>query len=338
MPDRVRVAVICGGSSSEREISLQSGRAMFKHLDPVRHEGKLIDLNDLLIGGSYPIERVVREFDVAFLALHGPGGEDGSLQGMLDLFGFPYTGSGVLASALAMNKPMAKRFYREAGLPVAREIVFSMVEVGKSSAAKASHQVQSKLGWPAVVKADSEGSTKGVQIVKDASAFEAAWSDAASYRSGVLVEEYIKGREFTVPIVGGSEPQALPLIEIVPKAGEFFTYEAKYSPGGSEEIVPAALDPGTTRSLQELGLRAHQVLGCWGLSRTDILVRDDGQPFVIETNTLPGMTEASLYPKAVLAAGWTLTQLVSALVDAAFERAELTGRFYAVPRMNRTLP
>lgn len=323
MPDLKRVAVICGGTSSEREISLQSGKAMFGQLDPSRFAAQMVDLADILSGGAYPIERLVREFDVAFLALHGPGGEDGRLQGMLDLYGFPYTGSGVLASALAMDKAMAKKVYRDAGIPVAREIAFSRVDVCRTSSQEAANRVQSELGFPAVVKADNQGSTKGVQIARDPAQFEEAWGDAVAYASGVLVEEYVKGREFTIPVLGGSEPEAFPVVEIVPKAGSFFTYEAKYAPGGSDEIVPAQIDGPTSRLLADLGVRAHRALGCWGVSRTDVLLPEDGQPIVLETNTLPGMTEASLLPKSVRAAGWTLGQLAASLIDWAFERAEL---------------
>ncbi len=331
MPDRMRVAVICGGTSSEREISLKSGQAMLGQLDPGRFLAELVDLADILARRKWPIEKLVEKFDVAFLALHGQGGEDGRLQGMLELFEMPYTGSGVLASALAMDKSMAKKVYRDAGLPVAREVVFSAVEAAAVASTEAADRVMAELGYPVVVKADSQGSTRGVQLVRDRAAFESAWGDALSFRGGILIEEFVKGREFTVPVLGGSEPQAFPVIEIVPKAAEFFTYEAKYSPGGSEEIVPARIDAPSARALADLGLRAHLALGCWGVSRTDIFIREDGQPSLIETNTLPGMTAASLLPKAVLAAGWTLPQLAASLIDWALERAALAARPEATP-------
>ena len=331
MPDRMRVAVICGGTSSEREISLKSGQAMLGQFDPGRFLAELVDLADILARRKWPIEKLVEEFDVAFLALHGQGGEDGRLQGMLELFEMPYTGSGVLASALAMDKSMAKKVYRDAGLPVAREVVFSAVEAAAVASTEAADRVMAELGYPVVVKADSQGSTRGVQLVRDRAAFESAWGDALSFRGGILIEEFVKGREFTVPVLGGSEPQAFPVIEIVPKAAEFFTYEAKYSPGGSEEIVPARIDAPSARALADLGLRAHLALGCWGVSRTDIFIREDGQPSLIETNTLPGMTAASLLPKAVLAAGWTLPQLAASLIDWALERAALAARPEATP-------
>ncbi|MBM3266934.1 MAG: D-alanine--D-alanine ligase [Candidatus Sericytochromatia bacterium] len=320
MTDRLRVAVLYGGNSSEREISLASGEVVFKHLDPAKFAARLVDLRELLPGGTVDLAEFARATDVAFIALHGPGGEDGRLQGLLELYGVPYTGSGVLASALAMEKSVAKAIYRQAGLPVARDLVFAAHEVRAMAASSAVARVGAELGWPAVVKADNQGSTRGVQIARSPEEFGAAWEEAAHYGSAVLVEEFVAGREFTVPVLGGAAPEAFPVVEIVPKAAEFFTYEAKYAPGGSDEIVPARIGAELTRRLQDLGVAAHTALGCWGVSRTDVLVSEDRGPVLLETNTIPGMTEGSLLPKSVKAAGWTFAQFAEKLIDWALER------------------
>ncbi len=319
MSARLRVMVLCGGTSSEREISLGSGEQVLRNLDPTKFDARLFDLKDLLPGGSWSVERFVAETDLVFLALHGPGGEDGKVQGLLELYGVPYTGSGVLASALAMEKSMAKQVYRQAGLPVAKDLVFAAHEV-KGQAGEAARRVGAELGWPVVVKADNQGSTRGVQMAQNEGEFAAAWDEAAGFGSAILVEEFVKGREFTVPVLGGARPEAFPVVEIVPKAAEFFTYEAKYAPGGSDEIVPAPIDAELTAQFQDLGVRAHKALGCWGVSRTDVLWSPERGPVVLETNTIPGMTEGSLLPKSVRAAGWTFAQMAEQLVDWAFER------------------
>lgn len=329
MGGRLRVSVLCGGNSSEREISLASGEQVLKNLDPAKFEARLFDLKDLLPGGSWSVERVVAETDVVFLALHGPGGEDGKLQGLLELYGVPYTGSGVLASALAMEKSMAKQVYRQAGLPVAKDLIWAAHEV-KGRASDAARRVAAELGWPAVVKADNQGSSRGVEIVRNEAEFVAAWDEAARYGSAVLVEEFVKGREFTVPVLGGAEPRAFPIVEIVPKTATFFTYEAKYAPGGSDEIVPAPIDAALTAEMQDLGVRAHKALGCWGVSRTDVLWTPERGCVLLETNTIPGMTEGSLLPKSVRAAGWTFGQMAEHLIDWAFDRfPEARGKLQA---------
>jgi D-alanine-D-alanine ligase len=319
MSERLRVAVLYGGTSSEREISLASGEVVIRHLDREKFEARLVDLRELLPGGSIDLRAFAAATDVAFLALHGPGGEDGRLQGLLELYGVPYTGSGVLASALAMEKSVAKTVYRQAGLPVAKDLVFAAHEV-RGRSADASSRVAAELGWPAVVKADNQGSTRGVQIAAGPEDFSAAWDEASRYGSAILVEEFVKGREFTVPVLGGADPQAFPVVEIVPKTASFFTYEAKYAPGGSDEIVPAPIGAELTARLQALGVAAHKALGCWGLSRTDVLYSDERGPVILETNTLPGMTEGSLLPKSVVAAGWTFAQFAERVIDWALER------------------
>ncbi len=320
MTERLRVAVLYGGTSSEREISLASGEVVFRHLDPGKFEARLVDLRELLPGGSVDLRAFAAATDVAFLALHGPGGEDGRLQGLLELYGVPYTGSGVLSSALAMEKSVAKTVYRQAGLPVARDLVFAAHEVRGHAETDVAKRVAAEIGWPAVVKADNQGSTRGVQIAAGPEEFRAAWGEAARYGSAILVEEFVKGREFTVPVLGGADPQAFPVVEIVPKTATFFTYEAKYTPGGSDEIVPAPIGAELTVRLQALGVAAHKALGCWGLSRTDVLYSEERGPVILETNTLPGMTEGSLLPKSVAAAGWTFAQFAERVIGWAQER------------------
>ncbi|MBI6545657.1 MAG: D-alanine--D-alanine ligase [Cyanobacteria bacterium NC_groundwater_1444_Ag_S-0.65um_54_12] len=320
---RLRVAVLCGGISSEREISLESGRAVLEQLDSQCYETKLYDLADFISNGKDLSATLLADSDVVFLALHGPGGEDGTLQGLLELYGLPYTGSGVLASALAMDKAMTKLIYRQAGLPVAPDLSFSFQEVAECPVQEIAGQVADALGFPVIVKSNNQGSTRGVLLASNLATFESAWAEAKRYHSGIIVEAFVKGREFTVPVIGGKQPAALPVVEIIPKKASFFTYEAKYEPGGSEEIVPAALETELTGRLQELGLAAHRALGCWGVSRTDILLSWEGQPVLLETNTIPGMTENSLLPKSLRAAGWSLSRFADCLINWAFERSAL---------------
>jgi len=249
------------------------------------------------------------------IALHGPWGEDGKIQGMLDILGVPYTGSGVLASALAMDKVMAKMFLASHGLEVPRG-----VEVTSADAAAAR-----TVPLPAFVKPVQQGSSVGSSIVDDPDGLEAAIAEALRYDDRALVEERAIGRELTVAVIGNDELQALPVIEIVTKHA-FFDYRAKYDAGESEEIVPADIPPAVARRAQELGLRAHQALRCRGMSRTDLTWTEDDRMVVLEVNKIPGMTANSLVPKAARAAGISFEALLEKLVAWALEDADRRAR------------
>ena len=300
-----KIALLCGGNSPEREVSLKGGRAVAEALAKRGYPFEVFDpAKDLPA-----LCRRAREFDLAFPVLHGPGGEDGTIQGFLESLGLPYLGAGVLGSALAMDKALSKLLYREAGLKVPQGVVVSKGEVSF------------RVAFPAVVKPVSQGSSVGISIVKDEAELFRALELAFRYEERVLVEEYVSGRELTVPVLG---EEALPVVEIRPGEGhDFFDYQAKYTPGATEEICPAPIPEGVARAAQEAALIAHRALRLRHLSRTDLILTEAGELFVLETNTLPGMTETSLFPLAARAVGLTFEDLVERLISLALPAGPL---------------
>ena len=304
---KLRLALIAGGKSSEREVSLKSGDQVYQALNQDKYDIRRYDpLTDL--------ERLVREadeLDAALIIMHGRGGEDGSMQGLLDLLEIPYQGSGVLASALAMNKELSKIIYRQAGLKVPRALTFDR------AGAPSPQEIEADLGLPVVIKPVHEGSSIGISMAGTPEALPAGLAAAFALDNRVLVEEFIQGIEVTGGVLGNARLQALPLVEIIPADKyAFFDYEAKYQPGASQEICPARLNPELTKRAQECALTAHQALGCRGYSRTDMMIR--GQDiFVLETNTIPGMTATSLFPQGAKAAGLDFPALLDTLINLA---------------------
>jgi D-alanine-D-alanine ligase len=308
---KLRLALIAGGSSSEREVSLKSGTQVYQALNKDQYDIRRYDpLTDL--------EALVREakgLDVALIIMHGRGGEDGSMQGLLDLLEIPYQGSGVLASALAMNKELSKALYQMAGLKVPAALTLTR-ETPPSLQA-----IEAKLGLPVVIKPVHEGSSIGISKAGTREALETGLTAAFALDNRVLVEEFIQGTEVTGGVLGNARLQALPLVEIIPASTyTFFDYEAKYQPGATQEICPARLDADMTRRAQECALTAHGALGCRGYSRTDMLVKD-GEIYVLETNTIPGMTATSLFPQGAKAAGIDFPVLLDTLINLALEKA-----------------
>ncbi len=307
---KLRVALIAGGKSSEREVSLKSGAQVYEALDKSKYDIRRYDpLSDL--------DRLVREapeIQVALIIMHGRGGEDGTMQGFLELLEIPYQGSGVLASALAMNKELSKALYQLTGLKVPNAMAFSR------QIAPSPQEIETALGLPVVIKPATEGSSIGISLARTLSELEAGLAAAFRYDSQVLVEEFIQGTEITGAVLGNATPQALPLVEIIPADRyTFFDYDAKYQPGASNEICPARLSPELTEKAQTCALKAHQALGCRGYSRTDMIVRDD-KIYVLETNTIPGMTATSLFPQAAKAAGVEFPALLDRLIELALEK------------------
>jgi D-alanine-D-alanine ligase len=307
---KLRLALIAGGKSSEREVSLKSGAQVYQALDQdkyvIRRYDPLTDLGSLV--------REAPELDAALIIMHGRGGEDGSMQGLLDLLEIPYQGSGVLASALAMNKELSKMVYQQAGLQVAPALFFDRAQ------APSPQEIQAALGLPVVIKPVNEGSSIGVSKAGTLESLKTGLEAAFALDNRVLVEQFIQGTEVTGGVLGNANLQALPLVEIIPATTyAFFDYEAKYQPGATEEICPARLDPELTRRAQACALTAHKALNCRGYSRTDMMVRD-GEIYVLETNTIPGMTATSLFPQGAKAAGIDFPALLDTLINLALEK------------------
>lgn len=309
-PSQCRVALLAGGTSGEREISLASGKGASEALREARFSVTEFDpanRDDLkaLIDGS---------FDVAFLCLHGKGGEDGVLQGFLETIGLPYTGPGVWSSATAMNKAQSKLFYREAGIDTAP---FQYLQKGSSYSAA---EIARLMDGTCVVKPATEGSALGIYIVEGEDAIADAIEAVFAIDDKVIVEKFLSGTELTVAVLGNDDAFALPVIEIVPR-GEFYDFDSKYAPGGSQHICPARLDDETTKRVQDAAVAAHQALACSGVSRSDFILDEQGTPWILETNTIPGMTATSLLPDAARAAGMSFPELCTKLIAYAFEDA-----------------
>jgi D-alanine-D-alanine ligase len=313
---KLTVALLAGGKSAEREVSLKSGEQVYQSLSKDRYEVRRYDPREDLLRLAQDAPTI----DVALIILHGRLGEDGTIQGFLDALGIPYHGSKVLGSAVAMNKILTKRLYLEAGLPVAPSVVLDR------SQPQGWHGEIDRLGFPVVVKPEHEGSSIGLSIVREPQELRVALDKAFQYDRRCLVEKYLAGTEITAGVLGNDTLEALPLVEIIP--GEdyvFFDYEAKYTPGATREICPARLSSELTEKAQDYAKRAHRALCCRGYSRTDMIVSADGI-CLLETNTIPGMTQTSLFPQAAAAAGISFSSLLDRLIEMALEDAPGNAR------------
>ena len=310
-PSKINVTLLKGGTSGEREVSLASGAACAQAL---REEG--FTVTEIDTADADMLSQIIASNpDVVFIALHGKDGEDGCIQGLCELLHVPYTGPGVLASALAMDKTRAKVFYKDAGLPTAAWVT---LHAGQDHDAK---EVMDVVGGKCVVKPTNEGSALGVHIVETPEELESALDEAFQHGDTVLVESYISGTEVTAAVLGGANPEALPVIEIVPQeSSEFYDYTAKYAQGGAQHIIPARLDVDTYATCQRNALAAHEALGCYGVSRTDMIVDGEGTCWVLETNTIPGMTATSLLPDAAREIGISFQELCRMFVELALMR------------------
>ena len=306
---KLSIALLSGGISSERDVSIASGNQVYEVLDRdkyevIRYDPKT-DLPQLVADAD--------NIDAALIILHGPYGEDGTVQGLLDLLNIPYQGSGVLGSAISMNKLVSKQLYKNAGIPVAPDMTFKSIDMIETRA------VVDQLGMPLVIKPVTSGSSIGLSIVKSEDALNDALEKAFAEDHEVMIESYIKGVELTGGVIGNEELQALPIIEIIPgKEFDFFDYTAKYTPGATEEICPARIDEATTQKAQSYAKMAHRALFCKGYSRTDMILAD-GELYILETNTIPGMTPTSLLPQAAQAAGIDFSRLLDKLIELSLE-------------------
>lgn len=311
-----KVAVLLGGNSSEREVSLRTGKQVAQALIEKGYQVREIDAASKLIDQ-------LQEFhpDVVFIALHGKFGEDGTIQGLLEILGFPYTGSEVLVSALAINKVMTKKILIYEGINTAPFRVFTRKEVQNKGLAQVANEITAQLTLPVVTKPACQGSTIGVSVARDQRQLEAAIELALQHDDNSFAETFIKGTEVTASVLGTSNPQVLPLIEIVSKTG-FYDYIAKYSAGLSHHIIPARVSSTVARKVESLALQTYRVLECRHFARIDFMISEDETPYVLEVNTIPGMTPTSLFPDAARAAGITFPDLVARLVEEAWVSAK----------------
>lgn len=298
----MRIGVLAGGNSAEREVSLRSGAAVCKAFEEKGYRPVFIDTKSD-IAGVLGREKI----GIAFLALHGGTGEDGCIQGMLEVLGIPYTGSGVLASAMAMDKEASKKVFLYHGLPVPS---FRIIRKPCPDAGRMCESIFDQFPLPWVVKPSSEGSSIGVSVVTSPGDFENALESAFRYGPTVIVEQFIEGKEISIGILGS---KALGGIEVRPRTG-FYSYEAKYTSGMTEYLVSPTIGAAALEHACSLGLEAHTVLGCRGFSRVDLIVDGDGHSFILEVNTIPGMTATSLLPKIAGHAGIGFPSLVEEIL------------------------
>jgi D-alanine-D-alanine ligase len=306
MARRLKIAIVCGGPSSEHEVSLKTGRMVLKNLDRKKYDPSLV-----VLGKTIDILEVIKrleKFNFVFIAIHGAFGEDGRLQALLESAGVPYSGSGVLSSAMAMDKSVSNALYEAAGLQVPR---YSTVD----------NNHENNIRLPVVIKPTEGGSSVGVSIIKSKGDLRAALKKAFKESGRVMIQKYIRGREFTCGVLENKNgnPFALPPTEIIPKTSSFFDYHAKYKIGGSLEITPPRLPKAKIKTLQQMALSAHILLGCSGMSRSDFMLQ--GSTFyILETNTIPGMTETSLLPQAAKVVGINFTSMLDLIIAAGLRK------------------
>lgn len=312
---KLRIGLIAGGLSGEREVSLKSCDTVYRALDKEKYEISRYDPRDDLI----KLIRDREKIDLAFVLLHGKFGEDGCIQGFLHLLGLAYVGSGVLASAMALHKKTAKELYRSAGLNVAEDV---MLRRGEPFSAG---EIMTSLGGKLVVKPVAEGSSLGMSICSSREELEKGIEAAFRFDSEIMIERFIQGREITSCVLGTNVLETLPPVEIIPNPEyPFFDYQSKYTPGGAKEICPAPITEDEKGRLELCAKAAHRVLRCSVWSRTDMILHDS-EVYVLETNTIPGMTETSLVPLAARAAGMSLRELLDRLIEMSLSESSETG-------------
>lgn len=307
MNKEIKIVVVCGGISTEREVSLRSGRAVYLALCSNGFSNvTLFDLKNDNIS-----ELLSMKPDLAYLALHGKGGEDGCIQGTLELAGIPYTGPGVAESAICMNKIYTKNFLKSLGIPTADFIEFSRITLDVNGICKS---IVENMGLPIVLKSPCQGSSIGVEIVKEVDELPKAIERIFDYGDQLLAEKYISGVEITLPILGNEELTILPDIEITSER-EFYDYTAKYTVGQCRHIIPSRISDDNRRKIIELGTKVYREFNLCGISRIDFIVDENAGPIVIEINTLPGMTETSLVPDAARYSGIEFSELVTRIAE-----------------------
>ncbi|MGZ5332683.1 MAG: D-alanine--D-alanine ligase [Solirubrobacterales bacterium] len=306
----MKVAVLKGGRSLERGVSLRSGARVEDALGSLGHEVFALDV------GAELVSRLRDERpDVVFVALHGPGGEDGTVQELLEILGIPYTGPGVAACGRCADKVVAKQLFRAAEIPTADWVAFNDTAFRELGAADALEEIELRLGFPLVVKPAGQGSSLGVGFAAGRDQVPGALVAAFSYGDRVLLESYVAGRELALSVIDG---EALPAVEVIPHADDAYDYEARYEIGRTDFVCPAELEAGQASEVAEVATRTYETLGCAGAVRVDLMLGPDG-PQVLEVNAVPGLTDTSLLPMAAEAAGMSFEQLVARIVELALE-------------------
>ena len=304
---KVRVAVVMGGVSAERDVSIETGRCVMNALGALGHSAQSLDFDARFVDALRDIRP-----DVVFNALHGTGGEDGTIQGVLEWLGIPYTGSDLTGCALAMDKHLAKKLLAAEGLPTPAWDTFDL-------SGGTLPLLPGSLNLPLVVKPRASGSSAGVSIVRTHEEWTRMMIELAARTTQILAEEYVGGREFSVGVLG---EEALPIVEVV-SSDEFYSYDAKYKPGGSRHLVPAPIDGDLTSRLHMLALSTHRLMGLRDYSRTDVMLTKEGRPYILEINALPGLTPMSLFPDEARVAGISFDALIERLIQFAIGRAVL---------------
>jgi D-alanine-D-alanine ligase len=324
MKATMKVAVLKGGRSLERSVSLRSGAHVQEALQRLGHDVVALDAGPELIA-----ELLAAKPDVAFVALHGRDGEDGTVQGLLEAIGTPYTGSGPAACMCCTDKVLAKHLMRDAGVPTPEFHALRETSIKELGAAAAMGEIERRLGFPLVVKPAVGGSALGVKFARTGDELPGSLVGAFSYDRSVLIERYVKGRDLAVSVLDGAESRAmaLPVVEAVPREEDFYDYESRYEIGMTTFVCPAELGAETTERAQELAVRVYELLGCRGVARVDLMLEEGtGELWVLETNVVPGLTETSLLPQAADAAGIGFDELVTRILDSAWTRQGVLGR------------
>ncbi len=303
-----KVLVLMGGLSTEREVSLRSGKAVAEALAKKNYDVVALDIQKESIGKIQEINP-----DVVFLALHGKYGEDGCIQGMLEWMGYPYTGPGVASSAICMDKILTKKILVNHGIPTPKFMEF------KSYNKNIKEKILENFSLPVVLKACCQGSSIGVSIVNSTEQLEKEIEDTLKYGDKLLVEAFIKGTELTVPIIGNEKYRALPVIEITSE-NEFYDFESKYTQGMCQHIIPARIDEATYKAVEKAAMDAYGATECRGFSRVDVIIDKNNNPYVIEINTIPGMTSMSLFPDSARYAGIEFPELLDEIIRLALEK------------------
>jgi len=312
----LRVAVLQGGRTLERAVSLRSGAQVRDGLGRLGHTAIAIDTGEELVG-----KLIAAEADVAFIALHGRDGEDGTIQEVLEALQIPYTGSPPAACVRATDKVLAKHLMRAAGIPTPPFFALHDTVVKELGGAGALPSVERMLGFPMVVKPSRGGSALGVKFARQASELPGAMVGAFSYDVRILLEGHVAGRDLAVSVIEGEGPEALPVVEAVPREEDFYDYESRYGIGMTTFVCPAELPGETTARAQRLALEVYGLLGCHGFARVDLMLDQEGELWVLETNVVPGLTETSLLPQAADAAGIGFDELLERILASALKRS-----------------